>query len=718
MIRKLALVIAIAAVIAAFFHYDLDQYLTIEFLKAQQADFDAAYARRPLMVLGGFFILYVATTALSLPGAAILTLAAGALFGLVTGVVLASFASTIGATLAFLSSRFLLRDWVQGKFGSRLAGLNDGLERDGAFYLFTIRMIPAFPFFVVNLLMGLTKIRTWTYYWVSQLGMLAGTIVYVNAGTQIAALQPGETIFTPAVIGSFAALAIFPWITKAIIAIIKRRRVYKGWVRPKRFDRNLIVIGAGAAGLVSSYIAALAKAKVTLIEAGEMGGDCLNTGCVPSKALIKSARIADNIRHADRYGLKAARPQLDFAEVMARIKNVIADIEPHDSVERYTGLGVDVIKGYAKFIDPWTVEIATDADSASAETQRLTARQFIVATGAAPIIPPLPGIKDSGYLTSETLWDALSGRSEAPARITIMGGGPIGCELAQSFQRLGSQVTIVEMASRLLGKEDADAADIVATHLRADGVDVRTGHKAIRVEGKNLIVEGAGGELAIEHDELIIAAGRRPRVTGFGLEELGLVGEDHRLAVDDTLAARMPHIHVAGDVAGNQQLTHGASHEAWYATVNALASPFKSYRADYRVLPRVTFTDPEVASVGLTEQDAREQGTEYEITRYDLDDLDRAIAESETAGFVKVLTAQGNEQILGVTIVGSHAGEMIAQYILAMRHNMKLGKLAAPIMPYPTWNEADKFAVGEYKKARQPERLQAMAARYFAWRRG
>ena len=716
MIRKFALFVAITAAIAAFFHYDLGQYLTIEFLKAQQADFDAAYARRPLLVLGGFFLLYVATTALSLPGAAILTLAAGALFGLVTGAILASFASTIGATLAFLSSRFLLRDWVQGKFGSRLAGLNDGLERDGAFYLFTIRMIPAFPFFVVNLLMGLTKIRTFTYYWVSQIGMLAGTIVYVNAGTQIAALEPGETIFTPAVIGSFAALAIFPWIAKAVIAIIKRRRVYKGWAKPKRFERNLIVIGAGAAGLVSSYIAALAKAKVTLIEAGDMGGDCLNTGCVPSKALIKSAHIADNIRHADRYGLKAAPPQLDFAEVMARVKNVIADIEPHDSAERYTGLGVDVIKGYAKFVDPWTVEIGGDSEGAG--PQRLTARQFIVATGAAPVIPPLPGIADSGYLTSETLWDALSGRSEAPARMTIMGGGPIGCELAQSFQRLGSQVTLVEMASRLLGKEDADAADIVAKHLRAEGIDVRTEHKAMRVDGKKMIVEGPGGEHAIPHDELIIAIGRRARVDGFGLEELGLLDDDGKLAVDDTLASRMPHIHVAGDVAGNQQLTHGASHEAWYAAVNALASPFKSYRADYRVLPRVTFTDPEVASVGLTEAQAREQDTDYEITRYDLDDLDRAIAESETAGFVKVLTAPGSEQILGVTIVAAHAGEMIAQYILAMRHNMKLGKLAAPIMPYPTWNEANKYAVGVYKKARQPERLQAIAARYFAWRRG
>jgi pyruvate/2-oxoglutarate dehydrogenase complex dihydrolipoamide dehydrogenase (E3) component len=577
-----------------------------------------------------------------------------------------------------------------------------------------LRLIPIFPFFVVNLLMGLTKIRTFTYYWVSQVGMLAGTIVYVNAGTQLAQIESTAGLLTPALIGSFAALAIFPWIAKAIIGIMKRRRVYKGWTKPKRFDRNLIVIGGGAAGLVSSYIAATVKAKVTLIEAHEMGGDCLNTGCVPSKALIKSAKIASHIAHADRYGIKPAVPQIDFAEVMARVKSVIRDIEPHDSVERFTGIGVDCVKGYAKFIDPWTVEITQNDRTVS----RLTAKNFIIATGAAPFIPPLPGIENSGYLTSETMWDALSGRPKIPARIVILGGGPIGCELAQSFQRLGSQVTIIEMEGRLLGKEDTDAADIIEAHLRGEGVTVLLNHKALRVEnGKTLIAVGPDGEVSVVFDEMIVAVGRRARVTGFGLEELGLL-EEGRLTIDESLASNMPHIYAAGDVAGNQQLTHGASHEAWYASINALASPFKKYRADYRVLPRVTYTDPEVASVGLTEADAAAQGIDVEVTRYDLDDLDRAIAESETAGFVKVLTPPGKETILGVTIVASHAGEMIAQFILAMKHNMKLGKLAAAIMPYPTWNEADKYVVGEYKLARKPERLLNYAQRYFAWRRG
>jgi pyruvate/2-oxoglutarate dehydrogenase complex dihydrolipoamide dehydrogenase (E3) component/uncharacterized membrane protein YdjX (TVP38/TMEM64 family) len=715
MIKKLALLLVFVAAIAAFFYFDLGSYLSLDYFKARQADFAASYQANPWLFIIGFFLIYVAMAALSLPGAAILTLVAGALFGLVTGLIIVSFASTIGATLAFLSSRFLLRDWVQSKFGDKLKGLNEGLERDGAFYLFTLRIIPAIPFFVINLAMGLTKIKTSTFYWVSQLGMLIGTAVYVNAGTQLAQISSTKDLLTPGLLGSFVALALFPWIGKAIIAAIKRRRVYKGWTRPKKFDRNLIAIGGGAAGLVSSYIAATVKAKVSLIEAHEMGGDCLNTGCVPSKALIKSAKIASHIEHADRYGLKAGKAELDFAEVMARVKAVIKAIEPHDSVERFTGLGVDCIAGYAKFVDPWTVEISHN----DGKTSRLTARNFVIATGAAPIIPPLPGIEGSGYLTSETLWDALSGRPKPPERIIIMGGGPIGCELAQSFQRLGSQVIIVEMANRLLGKEDAEAGALILEHLRHEGVDVRIGHKAVRFEpGKKLIAELPDGELEIAYDEVIIAVGRRARVAGFGLEELGLLDDNKRMPIDESLTSLMPHIYAAGDVAGKQQFTHGASHEAWHATINSLASPFKKYRVNYDIMPRVTYTDPEVASVGLTEEEASEQALEFEVTHYHLDDLDRAIAESETAGFVKVLTVKGSDKILGVTIVASQAGEMLAQFTLAMRNNMGLSKLAQPIAPYPTWNEANKYAVGQYKLARKPEKLIAFAEKYFAWRRG
>ena len=454
----------------------------------------------------------------------------------------------------------------------------------------------------------------------------------------------------------------------------------------------------------------MVKAKVTLVEAHDMGGDCLNTGCVPSKALIKSAKVAHQVADSARFGIQSGAPVIDFPAVMRRVRDVITAIEPHDSVERFTGLGVDCVKGYARFVDPWTIEI----DGA----RQLTAKSFIIATGAAPFIPPLPGIEDSGYLTSESLWDAMADRPNAPNRLVILGGGPIGCELAQAFQRLGSKVTIVEMADRLLLKEDADAAALVTARLQAEGVSVHTAHRAVRFEaGKTLVVAGPQGEKSIAYDDIIIAVGRKPRVSGFGLEELELV-VGGQLENDDFLRTNVPHIYCAGDVAGRQQLTHGGSHEAWYASVNALARPFKKYRTDYRVLPRVTYTEPELATVGLTEADARAQGLSFDVTRYDLDDLDRAIAESEAHGFVKILTAKGSDRILGATIIGQNAGEILAEVTFAMKHKMGLRKILQTIHPYPTWAEANKYAAGQFGLARKPEALLKWAERWFRWQRG
>ncbi|MFZ1564883.1 dihydrolipoyl dehydrogenase family protein [Sphingorhabdus sp.] len=485
------------------------------------------------------------------------------------------------------------------------------------------------------------------------------------------------------------------------------------WKKPRRFDRNLVVIGGGAAGLVSAYIAAMVRAKVTLVEAHQMGGDCLNTGCVPSKALLKSAKVAHAVRDGVRFGVDAGEIAVDFPQVMRRLRDVIATIEPHDSIERYTALGVECAQGYARFVDPWTVEI----ERADGTSTRLTSKAFIIATGAEPVIPAIPGIEASGFLTSETLWDAMASRAKAPEKLVILGGGPIGCELAQAIQRLGSQVTLVEMADRLLLKEEADAASVLTAALTADGVRVLTGHKAVRFEGTALIAEGSDGEVRIDFDDIIIAVGRRARISGFGLEELGLV-DNGKVAVDAYLRTRLPHIFVAGDVAGNQQLTHGAAHEAWYASVNALARPFRRYRADYRFLPRVTYTDPEVASVGLSEDSARAQSVSFEVTRYNLDDFDRAIADGETEGFVKILTQSGNDKLLGVTIVAPHAGEMIAEWVLAMRQGLRLRHVMQAIHSYPTWSEANKMAAGRYGLARQPERLQRLAKRWFDWVRG
>ena len=712
--KKLAILAALAALIAAYFAFGLGQYLTLEGIKALAADLRAFQAENAIVVIAGFFLAYVAVTAASLPGAAIMTLAAGALFGVVGGTVLVSFASTIGATLAFLSSRYVLRDSIEARFGERLKAINAGVERDGAFYLFTLRMIPAFPFFVVNLVMGLTRIRTWTYVWVSQVGMLLGTIVYVNAGTQLARIDSLKGIASPQLLGSFVLLGIAPWLAKLVIGALQRRKVYAGFTRPKKFDRNMVVIGAGAAGLVSAYIAATVKAKVTLVEAKEMGGDCLNTGCVPSKALIKSAKVASQMRHADKYGLVAQEPTVPFKAVIARVMEAIKAIEPHDSVERYTGLGVDVVKGYARVIDPWTVEIAREDGG----TQRLITRSIVIASGAEPVVPPIPGIETSGYLTSETMWEAFAEMDAAPARTLVLGGGPIGCEISQALARLGSQVTQIEMADALLGREDADVSALAKSVLEADGVRVLTGHRAVRIEDKVLVAESGGQDVRVPYDALIIAVGRKARLTGFGLEELG-VDTAATIVTDEFLATKFPNIFAAGDVAGPYQFTHTASHQAWYASVNALFGTFRKFKADYRVIPAVTFLDPEFARVGLSEREAAEQGIAVEVTRYDLDDLDRAIAESETRGFVKVLTpAGGKDKVLGATIVGAGAGELIAEYVLAMKHGIGLNKILGTIHAYPTMAEANKFAAGNWKKAHKPEGLLQWVERYHAWRRG
>ena len=679
--------------------------------------FQSQIAQNPVLSIGVFFAIYVAVTALSLPGAAILTLAAGALFGLVQGLVIVSFASSVGATLAFLVSRFILRDTVRNKFKEKLKKIDEGVEKQGAFYLFTLRLVPVFPFFLINLLMGLTSLKTWTFYWVSQVGMLAGTAVYVNAGTQLAQIDSLSGIVSPGLIFSFVLLGIFPWIAKAIVAVVNRRRVYKGYSKPKKFDCNLVVIGAGAGGLVTSYIAAAVKAKVTLVEAGEMGGDCLNYGCVPSKAIIKTAKVANQMHHADSYGLEPVTPAMSFKRVMARVHEVIAAIAPNDSVERYTSLGVDVVKGYAKIIDPWTVEIKKNDGG----TQTLTTKNIVVATGAAPFIPELPGIEQSGYVTSDTLWTKFAELEDTPKRLIVLGGGPIGCELAQAFSRLGSDVTQVERAPRLMGREDADVAEYAESVLRESGVNVLTSHDALRFEQQDgekvLVVAKEGVESTIAYDEVIVAVGRKARLHGFGLEDLG-IQFDRTIETDEYLQTLMPNIFAAGDVVGPYQFTHVAAHQAWYAAVNALFGTFKKFKVDYRVIPWTTFIDPEVARVGINERDAAEQDIDVEVTRYEFAELDRAVAESARKGFIKVLTPPGKDKILGVTIVSEHAGDLLAEFVIAMKHDLGLNKILGTIHAYPTWAEGAKYAAGNWKRANAPEKLLSYVEKFHTWRRG
>jgi pyruvate/2-oxoglutarate dehydrogenase complex dihydrolipoamide dehydrogenase (E3) component/uncharacterized membrane protein YdjX (TVP38/TMEM64 family) len=716
--KKLAILLALVAAGAAFIALDLGRFFSLAYVKESQASFAAIYDQRPVMVTVAFFAIYVAITALSLPGAAIMTLAAGASFGLVWGTVVVSFASTLGATLAMLAARYLLRDSIESRFSAKLADVNKGIAKEGAFYLFTLRLVPLIPFFALNLLMGLTHMKTWTFFWVSQVGMFAGTVAYVNAGTEIAKIDSLRSILSPGLIGSFVLLGLLPLVIKKVLDIAKRRKVYARWsgVRPKSFDRNLVVIGAGAGGLVSAYIAAAVKAKVTLVESHKMGGDCLNYGCVPSKALIKSAKLAHQMRHGSVYGLSDTSPVFSFKGVMQRIHAVIRAIEPHDSVERYTGLGVEVLLGYAKIVNPWTVEIALNGGG----KQILTTRNIVIAAGARPFVPPLPGIDAVGYVTSDTLWDTFAQLDEIPRRLVVLGGGPIGCELAQSFQRLGAQVTQVEMAPRIMIREDEEVSALARRALEADGVVVLTGHKALRCEQadnvNSLIVEHAGQEVRIEFDALLCAVGRVARLSGYGLEELG-IPTDRTVETNEYLQTIYTNIYAAGDVAGPFQFTHVAAHQAWYAAVNALFGDLKKFKADYSVIPWATFIDPEVARVGLNEQEAKEKKIAYEVTKYGIDDLDRAIADSEAHGFVKVLTVPGKDRILGVTIVGTHAGDLLAEYVLAMKQGLGLNKILGTIHTYPTLSEANKYAAGEWKRAHQPVKLLEWVRRYHDWKR-
>ena len=712
--RWLVVLLALLGLWLAYWYWDLGQWLTLEQLKASRDALISLYADQPVKTALTFFGVYVLAAALSFPGASILTLAAGAIFGWAMGLLLVSFASSLGALLAFWASRYLLRDVIEKRFGKLLQPINEGLAKDGTFYLLTLRLVPLFPFWLINLLMGLTTLGARRFYIVSQIGMLVGTAVYVNAGTQLAAIDTAADVLSPGLIASLVLLGVFPLMAKVMVGALQRRKLYARWPRPARFDRNLVVIGAGAGGLVSAYIAAAVRAKVTLIEGHKMGGDCLNYGCVPSKALIRSAKAMKQLRNAHRLGIRDVLGEVDFAGVMRRVHGVIGAIEPHDSVERYTSLGVEVLKGHARITSPWTVEIR----QADGSVRTLTTRSIVIAAGASPFVPPIPGLKEAEFLTSDTIW----GLTELPKRLVVLGGGPIGCELAQSFACLGSAVTQVEMAPRLMLREDPEVSDLVAASLRVDGVNVLTSHQAIRVEvyegEKRLIVRHGDEELPIAFDQLLCAVGRRPRVTGYGLEELGIpLTPQKTIQTNAFLQTLYPNIYAVGDVAGPFQFTHTAAHQAWYASVNALFGRFKRFKADYSVIPWATFTDPEVARVGLSETEAREQGVAYEVTRYDMDDLDRAIADGTAHGFVKVLTVPGKDKILGVTIVGEHAGDLLAEYVLAMKYGLGLNKILGTIHTYPTLSEANKYAAGQWKRAHAPHRLLGWLARFHAWER-
>lgn len=709
--RWLAL-FAVAFAVATFFYFDLDALLTLENLKAEQASLEAQIAEQPALFVTGFFVIYVLATAVSLPGAATaLTLVAGALLGLVWGVVFVSFASTIGATLAMILARWLFKEEIERRFASQLATINRGIEKDGAFYLFTLRLVPIFPFWAINILMALTRMSVLQFYLVSQLGMFAGTLVYVNAGTELARIEQASDVLSPGLIASFVLLGVFPLLAKWLVDFLRARRVYSSYERPRRFDTDMVVIGAGSGGLVAALIAATVKARVTLIEKNKMGGDCLNTGCVPSKALIRSARHAYDNRRGSELGFDNIELPVDLNKVMRRVQRAIAKIEPHDSVERYESLGVDVELGEGRIVSPWQVEV---------NGKLITTRNIVIATGAEPFVPPIAGIEMVDYLTSDNIWSL----EQLPGRTIVLGGGPIGTELTQALARLGSQVTQVELLPNILPREDIEFSTLVREQLEAEGVSVMTGYKATEVgsdDGENYLVvtDEAGIEQRVLFDQLVVAVGRKANTTGFGLEEIGVeLTANGTVAVDDYLRTNFPNIFAIGDVAGPYQFTHTASHMAWYAAVNALFGVFRKFRVDYSVIPWATFCAPEIARVGMNEQEAKAAGIDYEVTTYDVSDLDRAIADEAAHGLVKVLTRAGSDKVIGATIAAEHAGELIGEFTLAMKHGIGLKKIMGTIHIYPTFLEMNKFAASEWRKAHKPEWALAVAERFHTWRRG
>ncbi|MDB1124980.1 FAD-dependent oxidoreductase [Vibrio sp. kj40-1] len=715
--KKLQMLLVLMTLLCLAIYFDMQALFTLGELKGSIAEFRQWRTDSPVLVIGGFILLYVLVTTLSLPGSAMLTMTSGALFGLTEGVGIAIVASSTGALFAFLISRYLFRGFLEDRFPEQLIMINHGIEKEGAYYLLSTRLIPVFPFFIVNILMSVTAIRAWTFYWVSALGMIPVTSAYVNAGTQLSQIESVSNVLSLELILSFSLLGLIPFITKMVVNKMKKDAVSNDWTKPKKFDRNLIVIGAGAGGLVTSYIAAAVKAKVTLIEAGEMGGDCLNYGCVPSKAIIKSAKMANQFKNAHHYGLEDSIPQFSFKKVMQRVHDVVAEVAPHDSVERYTDLGVEVLKGYGRLLDPWTVEISYEDGTSS----KLTARSIVIATGARPFVPPLPGIEETGYVTSDTLWTEFAKLDTAPEKLVVLGGGPIGSELAQSFARLGSNVTQIEMADRIMIREDLEVSEFATKALQKSGVDILTSHQALRCElkeGKKIIVvKHQDEEIEIEYDQLLCAVGRSARLEGYGLEELG-IETNRTIVTNEYLETLHPNIFAAGDIVGPYQFTHVAAHQGWYAAVNALFGQLKKFKVDYRVIPWVTFIDPEVARVGINEYEAKEKGIDYEVTRFEFKELDRAITESSTDGFIKVITPKGKDKILGVTIVSEHAGDLIAEFVLAMKHGLGLNKILGTIHSYPTWAEANKYAAGEWKRAHAPQTILRLLEKYHTWRRG
>lgn len=658
-----------------------------------------------------YLIIYSLSSALAIPSALILTLSSGILFGLVPGILLTSLGSTLGAVLAFLISRYLFLDLFKSKFRNQYEQMDKEIKKNGNLHLLTLRLVPIFPFWLVNLLMGLSEISLWRYLFISFAGMIPATIVYVYAGLSLSSISELRDVISPSIFFSLLLLSILPYVLRAVVNYYLKKKLYRHYKKPRAFDYNLIIIGGGSAGLVTTFIARILKAKVAIIEKEKMGGDCLNTGCVPSKSLIKIAKIISYGKTPSSWGLKNINIDFSFEDIMNKIHSIIKEIEPHDSIVRYTQLGAECFLGQAQILSPWEVQIGEKI---------ISAKYLVIATGARPIIPQIPGIESISPLTSENIWQL----KKQPARLGILGGGVIAAELAQAFSRLGSSVFIIEESSRILSREDEDASGLIHEIFIKEGIKIYTSHTLKKCEKSGdekilLCIDREGREISLVCDQLFIAIGRKATTSGFGLEKIKLdLNDNGSIKVNEYMQTSLPNIFACGDVAGPFNLTHAASHQAWHTTVNALLGFIKMFKINYSVLPVCTYTDPEIATVGYSKAELIKKSIPFEETIFPMKDLDRAIIEGETCGFVKVFTPPNSDKILGVVIISAEASTMILEFTLAMKHNLGLNKILNTIHAYPGMGEANKYLAGRWKQRKSRLNLLKALERFHTFSRG
>ncbi len=690
---------------------------------------------------------YAVLTVAMIPGSA-LTIGSGLIFGFWKGFAVVTVGANLGALGAFLLARTLFRERAEAlaRGQKTFRAVDSAIAREGFRIVLLLRLSPVFPFTVLNVLLGVTGISAASYVLANLIGMLPGTLMFVYLGTlgeAAAGTQSlGQTVLR--IVGLAATVVVTVVITRIARRALKAASLDGGanpgvapeaapvgagaktipgdaydqallasvkptaHVNPIPQDRyNLVVIGAGTAGLVTAAGGAGLGAKVALIEKHMFGGDCLNVGCVPSKGIIRAGRAAAAVREAGAFGIRlAGEPRIDFAATMERMRRLRAGIAPHDSVKRFSELGIDVYLGEGRFTGPDEIEVGGN---------KLRFQAAVIATGARATFPRIPGIEEVEPLTNENVFTL----TELPRSLILLGAGAIGCEMAQTFRRLGSEVTIVIRGNRIMTREDPDAALIVQRKFEQEGIRVLTGSAIKRAEkrgGKKVIViERDGSEESVEADQILIGMGRAPNVEGLGLSAAGIAYGTEGVTVDANMRTTNPRVFAAGDICSRLKFTHAADAQARIVLRNALF--FGRARATDLVIPWCTYTDPEIAHVGCYEKEARDRGLAVTTFTVPLEDVDRAILDGETEGFGRIHLKSGTDRILGATVVASHAGDMIGELTMAIQNGLGAGKLASVIHPYPTQGEVVRKLGDAYMRTKLTPGVKRIMARILRWRR-